>query len=464
MMRWLLLATLILSGSLYADRLQTNATADTYIYDQRNVAGTAGSFSIRMASTDAMTRMNASTTTTNYATGTTGRVGKNLDVEDRWLMRWATLDDSMRAYAPAGKSVRWDSARVVVKITTAVASGDSLTVAMYALRSTRDFVEAQATWDNYKDLNAWTTGGASSTASDIETPAIDTSITLLNSSTSMSFKIPTANIADTMNMAGVTIRSHRYGNDDGTSCAATIGSDDNATEGNRPIITVYFTEMEYPDFGGADTLLMKATSPATQCAYPIMTFDISTVTATADLENCSLYVYVNNNYVDNAEGSVNIVAGVAMKPIKIGTGTGSATATGKLHWASWSEHGTADSAWGTIGATNDGNVCNTSNGADDDKTADVATGMVAPTGTGWKAISIDTTGLRTYLDQSCREFAIVLNPTASITDDAWWVLSSVEGSNDPYFVINYTPAAVAGETKGTGRFGRAQDGRYLNVR
>lgn len=463
MMRYLLLATLILSCNLYGDSLRVTASADTYILDQRNVVSTAGSFSIRMASTDAMTRMNASATTTNYETGATGRLGLFSDVEDRWLMRWNTLDDSMRTYSPAGKLLVWDSARVVVTITGAITSGDSLTVAMYELKSTRVFAENTATWDNYGLGLAWTTPGAGSTTSDIEATYLDTSITLLNASTSMSFKISGTNITDTLNNAGVTLRAHRYGVNDGTTCTATIGSDDNATEGNRPIITVYFHEMEYPDFGNADTLLLKATNPTTTIAYPVLTFDISTVTATADLDSAKLWMYVNSNYSDNGEGSLDYQVGVAMKPINIGTGTGGATATGKLHWASWYENGTADSAWGTIGAQDGGYVCNRSTATGDDKTQDTLSFAYSMSGTGWKRMMVDTVAIRSYLNGTCGNFGLIVQATATTPDDAWYVLSSIQGANDPFLVIYYTPAAT-GATKGTGRFGRANDGRYLNVR
>lgn len=465
MMRWLLVATLILSGNLYADRLQTNATADTYLYDQRSVAGTAGSFSIRMASTDAMTRMSEASTTTNYATGATGRLGYQLSLQERWVMRWTTLDDSMRTYQSSGKYLRWDSARVVVKITTALGASDNMAVEMYELRSARDFVEAEATWNIYKTSNNWGTAGAGNTSSDIHSPFLDSSATLTSSSTDMSFKIPGVNITDTLNNVGVVLMIGRsnYDGATNTSVNATIGSDDNTTAGNRPIITVYYTEMEYPDFGGADTLLMKETSPVTTISYPVMTFDISSVTATATLGSCSVYVYVNANYSDNSEGTISNVAGVAMKPINIGTGTGGATATGKIHWGAWFENGATDSTWGAIGATDLGYVCNRSSGTGDDKTQDTSAASFALSGTGWKPIAVDTVAVRAYLNGTCSNFAVILQPAVSFTDDAWYVLSSVEGSNDPYLVINYTPGATA-VTKGTGRFGRSQTGEYLNVR
>jgi hypothetical protein len=465
MMRWLLLASLMFSCNLLAARLQTNATADTYLYDQRSVASTAGSFAIRMASTDAMTRMSEANTTTNYATGTTGRLGYQVALQERWVMRWATLDDSMRAYQSSGKYLRWDSARVVVKITAALGASDNMAVEMYELRSARDFVETEATWNIYKTSNNWGTPGAGNTSSDIHSPFLDSSATLTSSSTDMSFKIPGTNISDTLNNVGVVLMIGRSNYDGATNTTvnATIGSDDNATEGNRPIITVYYTEMEYPDFGGADTLLLKATNDATTIGVPVMTFDISTVTATATLGACSVYVYVNASYSDNSEGTIGNSIGIAMKPINIGTGTGGATATGKLHWASWFENGNTDSTWGAIGATDIGAVCNRSSATGDDKTTDTSLSLNVLSGTGWRSVAIDTMAVRAYLNGTCSNFAVFMQPTASITDDAWYVLSSVEGANDPYLVINYTPGAATA-TVGTGRFGRSQTGEYLNVR
>lgn len=464
---YLLLASLIFSCNLFAARLQTNATADTYLYDQ-TVATASGSFSIRMASTDAMTRMNATATTTNYTTGTTGRLGLFNTVEDRWLMRYATLDDSMRTTA-TGKTIRWDSARVFVYITGALTAGDYMSVAMVELRSARDFVETEATWTIFKTSNNWTSGGAENTTSDIHTPNLDTSATLTNSSTSMSFKIPGTNITDTLNNVGVILRIlENQSNYDGASnqtVTATIASDDYTTDSTkRPLIIVYYSEMNYPDYGGADTLLIKKTNPATTIGHSAMTFDISSIASTADLETCSLFVYVNGDYsVDAGDGSQQIIIGVGMKPLNIGTGTGGATATGKMNWGAWFENGATDSTWGIVGALDQGSVCNRSTGTGDDKTSDLTPAVVRPSGAGWHGIKLDTTGVRTYLNGGCANFGLILEASASVGDDAWWVLSSVEGSNDPYLVINYTPGAATA-TVGTGRFGRSQTGEYLNVR
>lgn len=463
-----IIALLLVSGVLFGARLQTNATADTYLFDQASVEGTAGSFAIRMESTDAMTRITAAASTTNYGTATTGRIGYFSGIQDRWLLRWATLNDSMRTKATNGKIIRWDSARVVVTITTALTSGDYMVIGMYELRAARNFVESEATWEIYKASNNWGTVGAGNESSDIHTPSLDSSATLTSASTSMSFKIPGVNITDTLNNAGVVLRieatQSNYDEATNPTVAAVIGSDDNATEGNRPLITVYYTEMEYPDYGGADTLLMKLTDPTTTHGFPVMTFDISDVEQTATIGACSLFFYVNANYSNNVEGTARITAGIGMKPTNIGTGTGGATATGKMNWGAWFENGSADSAWGTIGAGNMGNTCNRTSGSGNDKTFDMVIGSAALTGTGWKSIAMDTTGIRTYLDGSCgNNFAIYLHPLASLGDDAWYVLSSTEGANAPYLVINYTPGATA-VTKGTGRFGRSQTGEYLNVR
>lgn len=485
-MKWLLLATLILSGALYADPIRdsVSATADTYLYDQRNVVSTAGSFTIwpSSAALVAMAGMNSlgspDRTNANYATTTTAIVGFSSSAENRLLLRFETLADSMRTYSPAGKYIQWDSAVVTLIPSTSVDSvsgttgTDSVTFAMYELRPARRFDEASATWNSYKTDSLWTTPGAGSEASDYLNTLLDTTATLTkgmtvaNDTTNLwcQFNIPGTNITDTLNNAGVVIRYLRTGSDDGTTTTRAIfHTDDATTAAYRPRLKVYFHEVEYPDFGGADTLLMKTTDPETQKAYPVMTFDISSVTATATLTSCSVYVYLNASYSNNTEGSIDVLPSVAMKPINIGTGTGGATATGKLHWASWYENGTADSAWGTIGATNTGYICNRSAGADDDKTNDTAANTVIPSGTGYKPFRVDTVAVRAYLDGSCSNFAIIMQPTVTAGDDAHFVLSSVEGANDPYLIINYTPGATA-VTKGTGRFGRTQDGRYINVR
>lgn len=226
MMRWLLLASLMFSCNLLAAN---------------------GSFSITSgnAADIAFTRMNGSTTTTNYATGTTGRIGTFSSVEDRWCLRFEGLNDSMIARDGTYDITSWDSARIWLTSTAALTSGDSLTIAMHELKSTRAFGESYATWVKYGVGSDWTTAGASSTTSDIEATLLDTSATMVVGTTggggTSSYKVPGADVADTLNNAGVTFRQYRIGVDDGTTSAFTIATDDNATTGYRPKITVYYT-------------------------------------------------------------------------------------------------------------------------------------------------------------------------------------------------------------------------------
>lgn len=473
MIKRLLLATLILSGNLYADRLQTNATADTYILDQRNV-GVAKSFTISSPeSVDvAFTVIQGTNVDRNYGGALTLSMGY-VSTDWKGLLRFEKMADSMRARA-SGKVVVWDSARITLTENAAMGASKSLVLGIFELR--RRFGEGNsngatgvgASWYDYDSTsgtqNLWSDAGATNTVTDFVDAVLDTTPTLTSANTgagtTISFKLPGTSVSDTINNSGVMFK---YYTKSGSTPTVVIRSDDNATKASRPAITVYYREMEYPDFGGADTLLMKYTNASTQEAISVMTFDISTVTATATLATCSVYVYLNASYSDNGEGTIDIKSSVAMKPINIGTGTGGATVTGKLHWASWFENDTADSTWGTIGATNIGSVCNRSAGADDDKTEDTCANTVVPSGTGYKPFRVDTTSVRAYLNGTCSNFAVFLQSNAGSTDDSWFVLSSVEGANDPYLVIWYTPAATA-PTKGTGRFGRAQDGRYLNVR
>lgn len=226
MMRWILLATLILSGNLQA--------AD-------------GSFTITSgnAADIAFTRVDDINPTTNNDGQTTGRLGWYNSTYQYWFLRFEAMNDSMIARSAMHDIDSWDSARIAVVVTAAVASGDSLTIAMWELRSTRVFEEVTATWNVWKLANNWSTAGAENTSSDVESAYMDTSITLVvgnsGAGTNITFKVPGANVSDTLNNAGVTFKIHRMGVNDGTTCAVVIGTDDNATATNRPKITVYYT-------------------------------------------------------------------------------------------------------------------------------------------------------------------------------------------------------------------------------
>ena len=205
MMRYLL-ALLLLPTMLYADSLRVECSADGFIANV-TAARTTGSFVIQGGSgVDAMCSITDNDTTSNNGTGTTHRIGMFNGSEYRILYRCPTLPDSMRAYA-SGKTIQWDSAVIVLNVTAVPDSSstvrDSLTISMFELRSTRLFVEANASYINYAISSHWTTNGASSTVSDIDNTNSFTSGWITRPSTfvgrDLYFTLNSAAITDTIN-------------------------------------------------------------------------------------------------------------------------------------------------------------------------------------------------------------------------------------------------------------------------
>lgn len=473
---------LLFPSLLFADSLRVECSADGFIANV-TAARTTGSFTIwpSSAALVAMGPINSTIspdrTNTNYETQTTALVGF-APSEQRILMRFETLADSMRTRA-TGKIIQWDSAQVIIIPQTSVDSTagstgtDSVTLAMYELRSTRRFVESQATWNDWATSSAWTTPGAGSTTSDMEATLLDTTATLTkgmtvaNDTTNLwsQFTIPGTSLSDTINNAGVIIRYHRVGVDDGTQCRAIYHTDDATTAAYRPRLKVYYTELDYVNFGGSDSLIAK-TAASVWTHLPIFTFDISSLSTTVDLDSCRWWSYVLNNYSTNTEGSVLSRIIQMMKPTNIGDNNGTVADNGEMDWVAWDERGSGnDSNWTTAGALDDGSTCNRSDGSGDDQ-YNGADFSVNWSSTGWKTLKFDTLYVRKYLNGGCNNFGLALSMTASAGDVAFYKIEADEKSgsaNKTWITIYYTPAATVA-TRGTGRFGKSTTGAYLNDR
>lgn len=225
----------------------------------------SGSFSITPADAGDKTLIDATSIAegakgNNYGTATTARIGLNLGSAFKRLLRYNSMDDSMRAIAatPGLTIVSWDSMRVFQTVTTKVTAGDSLSFAVYELKSTRRFGEGTAngaaglgaSWWDYDSTSGvqalWTTQGAASSTSDYESTLLDTTRTYMDTTSApyeASWKIPGTSVADTLNNAGLLFVVYHYGtagDDDGVA-NAIFALDDNATTSYRPRCTVYYT-------------------------------------------------------------------------------------------------------------------------------------------------------------------------------------------------------------------------------
>lgn len=464
------LFVLLLSVPLYADSLRVECSADGFIANV-TAARTTGSFTIQGASAgdDAMCLMDEGNPTTNASANTTHRLGYFNSADQRCLLRFPTLPDSMRAKA-SGKIIQWDSARVVLNVSAALTSGDSLTIAMYELRSGRIFSEANATWNQYDISSNWGTAGAGNTSTDIDNANYDTTAWLTNATTSagtdISWKLNSAAITDTINNnAGLVLRRLSMGGNDGVTSTISVSTDDNATAGDRPKITVYYTELDYVNFGGSDSLIAKSTSSA-PTHMPIFTFDISALSATSDLDSCRLWSYVLNNYSSGGDNTQLTRVIQMMKPTNIGDNNGTVADNGEMDWVAWDERGSGnDSNWTVAGAGDEGSTCNRSDGSDDDQDLG-ADFSVYWSSTGWQTLKFDTLYVRQYLNGSCNNFALGLSMFAGASDVTFYKLEADEKSgsaNKTWITIYYTPVAAT-VSRGTGRLGRDNTGVYRNDR
>jgi len=197
------------------------------------------------------------------ATMTTGKVS---DSDNRDVLRFEKLIDSIRAYL-ALDSGAWtlDSGRTILNCSATPGSNDSLKIGIIRLKSGRLFVEGVTslaigygvTYDScvakYTSTNTgidWTTNGAMG-SNDTTGGIIDSSALLGPAAPAaggdVSWKIRTVDLADTTNYSGWLLFTMWYGTGTTTATSQRIiwDSDDATTAGNRPILNVYLTNTKY---------------------------------------------------------------------------------------------------------------------------------------------------------------------------------------------------------------------------
>lgn len=485
MMKWVC-AFLLLASTCFADSLLVTASADGFIYPTPTAASQTKSFTISGSTTLVdMTYINGATLgekAYNYGASKSVLAGKI--TQDRCiLVRYSSLDDSMKALDSYVNAV-YDSAVLILTVLTrpdsvSTTEKDSVTLAAYKLNTDRIFGEGAgngaaalgANWFNYDSTtgtqNLWTTAGSGT--SDYNGTEICTTRTIKYTDyahTQIRFPIPASAISDTMNMAGLVIRGYRYGGNDGTRSIVTFYSDDADTSTYRPSLTVYYRLPE-DNYGGAESLIVNSEN----AAKPILTYDISSVQMSYDLDSIRSWFYVLGNYsVTGSEGYTVRFQRLA-KPANIGDNNGTQADAGEMHWDAWDERGlsSADSAWGTAGAENtassDASTCNRSDGSGYDR-VDYITPTATPAGTGWKSCKVDTGNVRKWLDDQCHNFALTMIGDViggDVGSKAFLKIEAIDNSDShsPYIVIYYHPGAT---TRGTGRFGRDNTGVYRNDR
>lgn len=477
----LVILLLLTASALATDSLRVTCSADGFILKDSSFS-TVKSFSI--GSTTAAkggllqlisaTGINDNAPGVNNGAGTTARIGKNASAIYKWLIRWDSMDDSMRTIFAANQGhVVWDSARVSINVNTAPTSGDSVTIGVFELNSGRRFVEGTsnaaeglgASWWNYDSTAGtaypWSTAGAGSTTNDYVNTSLSSFIATNGNSTADTwhhFPITAANtVSDTFNNVGLLMYATAFGGDDGTSSTVLYKMDDFATDStDRPVLNVFYRTYEYNNYGGADSIRFSS------AAKPIWTFDISSLPSNIALESCSLWAYVQT-----ATLTANTGVGMMVKPSNIGDNAGTAADAGEMHYRAWYNSATDDSGWGTAGATNQGSTCNRSDSSGHDyrNNSDALTAIKFDN-TGWKNQEFDTSFVNAHRYTSgCNMGLLALTLLDRDGEqDPVLVFEAKEkaaSANDAFIVIYYHQNAT---TRGTGRFGKSTTGVYLNVR
>lgn len=177
-----------------------------------------------------MTRISGINTTSNYGTATSaycdGQTPNKL---------WVNWRDTI-SKALYGNTA--DSGQIQIKSSSSTVCEDCGLDA-YCVRPGRDGVESQMTWMIWKTSNYWTTAGAGSTASDIYSGSMS-EVSIFTTETYFTWRIDAAvarwDGLDTANANGVIIKFDWGGDVAGIN----FYTDDNATTGNRPILTIWY--------------------------------------------------------------------------------------------------------------------------------------------------------------------------------------------------------------------------------
>lgn len=470
---------IVLVSTCWADSLLVTASADGFIIPPLTAAGPKSFVIDNTAAATLMAMANINNGSlgadvNNNGIVSTAMCGKNSSVLHNILLRSETVDDSLTALDPYGLGII-DSIVWLLNISTVVQSGDSVTLAAYKLNSNRVFGEGASSgavglgcsWYKYDSTSGvqllWTTAGSGT--SDYSATEVCTTKTIVNgdaTGTDIRFKITSLTRSDLVtNNSGLVIKGYRYGNDDGTTSRVSFDTDDGSS-GNRPKLSVYFHIPEF-NYGGAESLLVNSANGT----KAIVTFDMSAVQASWDLDSLHLWANLLANYsVVGSEGYLTKLQ-LMMKPTYIGNNNGTQADAGEMHWGAYNDRvvgpDASDSTWGTTGAENVGSTCNHTSGSGNDRAANSVSSTWASTG--WKWIKGDTIMVRQWLGGGCNNFALAIIGDVVSGDagsKAFFKIEAIDHSdNNPIRLIVYYHTAT---TRGTGRFGRDNTGVYRNDR
>jgi hypothetical protein len=169
-------------------------------------------------------------TTTNYDTGglSIGWVGGKSTSDERILAEFDLATPASGLAIPADAII--DSATLALVCLQASLSADAATI--YRI-TTSDWLEAQATWLVRKTSTNWGTAGG-----DYSTPSV--AFTLPTTTGSKSYTITTI-VADGLASRGRLVEILMRKDTEGAGSIALYYDAENATPGNRPVLTVLWT-------------------------------------------------------------------------------------------------------------------------------------------------------------------------------------------------------------------------------
>lgn len=215
------------------------------------------------------------------------------------------------------------------------------------------------------------------------------------------------------------------------------------------------------NYGGCENVLLQ--NDANYSTIGVFNWSSIASQGSGVVVACTLFVQVSSF---TAGG--NITSHVQMKPYIEGTSCDAAL-NGSSSWDEWYQHSTSTldtlfTAKGNVAPTlwgDEGGVFNRGDATGDDRTATMSTTNIT-NGTGVKAFPIDTTYLNQYLRGNIPQYTVLLVPSLNVILSIYGDDNIDFPANRAYLNIWWGDAVAV--TKGTGRFGRAQDGSYKNVR
>lgn len=477
----ILCIVLVFSASVYSASASFTATADGFV---TAVAETSSMYFFSVdssASAVSCAEMQEALTTRNYGVSTTITVGRTASSSARRnaVLRFDALDDSIASVASwrNADAVIIDTMTVRLYMTTAPAASNSYTFNLYTLAPTKDFVEGASNnavgcgvrWDSCAAQYTgscgatkigWTSaGGLGGLGADYDSSLGSTAYT--SSSTASQYYdwafTGTKISDDSLNGSGFLMFGSAFS---GTGNARSIFNSDDAAS-NPPLLYVRYRIVRYKNFGGADSLLVGG---STGQFKSVATFDLSSLSASIDLDSVRLFFNNLGDYSLNNEGGAGLEVGLLLKPAKIGDNNGTGADDGEMTYYAWDKRGFTpdDSLWGVAFFASYGTSCNRSDGSGADAINPSSLSNNLISGTGAKSCLVDTSVVRTYFDGGCSQFTITVAGIGSAGDYGFYKVEAIEntGTSPMSLTIYYHEVS----SYGRGRWGKLDTGEMINER